>query len=119
MTATIVVGGRALGLEFTEATFHSRGEFAGNLDFSVRFSEVVPTKAVLGNLRVQIPGRRRLIDIAGYREIPRGIQVTVYTELAPPGHVIVPGAVPTTAEVYWLEQSKERPIGSLRVRSLP
>ncbi|MBI5884971.1 MAG: hypothetical protein HZB85_00065 [Deltaproteobacteria bacterium] len=104
-------------LEFTEALLHLTGEFSGNLDFSVKSSGMLSTKAVLKNLRVRMPGMGQLVDVAGHMTTPSGVDVTVYSELMPPGKDIPADRVPESVEIFWLEQGKDEPVGNLPIRT--
>jgi len=119
MTATILTSGRMVKATFSEAVLHLSGEFGGNLDFSVTFVPGVPTKEVLQNLWVRMPGRQRMVDVAGYQKIPGGLEVTVYSELRPPGQAIPVSEAPTSADVFWLGYSKEQPITTLKITVVP
>ncbi len=119
MTTIILTGGRRFEVTFSEAVLHLGGEFGGNLDFSVMFAPAVPTKEVLKNLWVRMPGRQRMVDVAGYREISGGLEVTVYSELRPPGQAIPVSEAPTSADVFWLDHSNERPITTLKIKTVP
>ena len=117
MKATIHVDGRSVQAEFSECILHISGEFGGNLDFSVRFSEPVPTEKVLQNLRLKLPDKERLIDVAGYGEIVGGLEINMGSNLVPPGEDIPASAVPPNVEVFWLEKDRSFPVGTLRVNA--
>ena len=112
----ILVGGHLISIECSGGVFYLSGEFAGNIDFSVKFSEPVATDKALANLRARIPGRQELVDVAGYQETPDGLEVTVYSELAPPGEDIPESAAPRRVEVLWLEHSPDHPIETMFVK---
>lgn len=118
MTAiSIPIEGRVTNLEFTEAVLHLTGEFAGNLDFSIKSSGKLSTKGILKNLRMRVPGQDKLLTVAGYGESNCGMDITVYTELVPPGEEVPTRMAPDNVEIFWLEQSRDEPVGDLSIRA--
>lgn len=114
---TISIDGRMTEVEFTGAVLYLAGEFAGNLDFSIKSSSKLSTKGVLKNLRLRVPGQQKMLDVAGYGENSCGMDITACTELMPPGDDIPARMAPDNCEVFWLEQSNDEPIGVLPVRT--
>jgi len=113
----IPIEGRLTELGFSEGVLHLTGEFSGNLDFSIHSSWPLSTKAVLKNLRVRVTGMGQLVDVAGHMTTPSGVDVTVYSELMPPGKDIPADRVPESVEIFWLEHSKDEPVGDLPIRT--
>lgn len=112
----ISIDGRMTEVEFTEAVLYLAGEFSGNLDFSIKSNGRLSTKGVLNNLRLRVPGQKQLLTVAGYGENNCGMDVSVYTELMPPGEEIPTRMAPDNVEIFWLEQSKDEPVGCLTIR---
>ena len=89
---------------------HLRGEFAGNLDLTLKVTDPLPVRDVLDNLRVRMPGRKKLLSGAGHCEIPGGWQVTIDSEWVPPGQELAATEAPATADVFWLKHSRREPL---------
>jgi len=119
MKATFRIEGKPLEAQFTDCILHTSGEYAGNLDFSIKFSGPVPPKAILRNLRLKFPGKERLIEVAGYEETNDGFNITMYSTKYPHEERNLDSAVPASVDVFWLEQSRDIPIGTLRVHARP
>ena len=115
MNARIDFDNRAVQAEFSDCILHTTGEFAGNLDFSVRFSHPVSAKDLTDNLRLRLPGTPRLLDVVGYRTVEDGYEITMHSVLAPPGEDIPHSAVPANVEAFWLKQDTQSPLGTLAV----
>jgi hypothetical protein len=114
-SARVPPGPSVTVLEFSKTALHLRGEFAGNLDLSLKATDPLPVQDVLDNLRVRMPGRKKLLSVAGYCEIAGGWQVTVYSEWAPPGRDLAASEAPATAEVLWLKHSRREPLVQVTV----
>ncbi len=119
MNTTIDYAGHPVLVDFSDGVLHTSGEFAGNLDFSVKFSESVPAKAVLKNLRVKFPGTSRQLEVAGYGKSADGLEITIYSELAEPGHDVSVAQVPPTADAFWIQSSSDVPVGTLTLTPQP
>jgi hypothetical protein len=118
MKAIIRTDGGRVEAEFSECVLHTTGEFAGNLDFSVTLSEPLSTEKVVENLRVRLPGNPRLIDVLGCGDIVGGLAITVESSLVPPGEDIPLSKVPKSAEMFWLEESRDFPLGTVPIRAV-
>ena len=118
MKSLIFIDARTIEAEFSDGVVHLTGEFSGNLNFSLKFNEPVPTKVVLKNLRLQLQGKK-MVEVVGYQESSNGLDVTLDSGLRPPGEDIPLNDVPNEAAVLWLGQSKDHPVGFVKLKAIP
>ncbi len=117
MKATIPVDGRSVEVEFRNCILCTSGEYGGNIDFNVVFSESVPDETVLENLRLRIPGKETLLDICATGELDGVHEITIFSgsELGPVGKAIPESAVPATVDLFWLAADENNPLLTMPV----
>ena len=117
MKATIQEDFRSVEVEFSECVLHTSGEYGGNFDFRVTFSEPLSDDTVLENLRLRIPGKETLLDNFGLGELDGIHEITISSEseLGPIGKAIPESAVPATVDLFWLAADENTPLLTMPV----
>ncbi|NOX99056.1 MAG: DUF3592 domain-containing protein, partial [Verrucomicrobia bacterium] len=109
MSYTILCDDQTYRMDVQDAILHSKGEFSGNLDLQLTFSENIPVDQVLQNFRIRIRtgADSELIDIAGYEGENNSFNLTLFTGLD--------SLPPNLVEVFWLSHSETRALGNIDV----
>lgn len=80
MAETVTVDGEDVQIELSSGKVYLAGEMAGNIDFQLRFSSLVPERKVLDCLQLKISNSSEVLEILGSEKIENGLEVTVYSE---------------------------------------
>lgn len=117
MQVTIQVEGNPVEMQFNDCVLYTSGEFGGNIDFQIAFSEPVPDQEVIENLRLRMPGKKKLLDVTAFGDLDGVMEITIFSksELAPIGQPIPESSVPSEVEVFWLSSSTSQPLLSISV----
>tara|TARA_B110000116_G_C16732656_1_gene534464 strand:- start:337 stop:849 length:513 start_codon:yes stop_codon:yes gene_type:complete len=117
MQATIQIDGNPVELQFHDCVLFTSGEFGGNIDFQIAFSEPVPDQEVIENLRLRMPGKKKLLDVTSFGDLDGVMEITIFSEseLAPIGQAIADNAVPSEVEVFWLATNANNPLLTMNV----
>ena len=117
MPVTIQVEGNQVQAQFNDCVLYTSGEFGGNIDFQITFSEPVPDQEVIENLRLRMPGKKKLLDVTAFGDLDGIMEITIFSksELAPIGQPIPESSTPSEVEVFWLSSSSSRPLDSIPV----
>lgn len=97
-------------LNFSEATVHLEGEFAGNIDLVLSCSPPLPWCDLQHALRLSVPGETQLLDILGYLQSAERYDLTFFSEATRDSE-----RAPLSIDAYWRSAHEQTHLGCLSI----
>ncbi len=120
MRVNITWEGRAIQTQFSPCTLSADGEFTGNLDFTVRFSESMAASDVTCHLCLRLEGTEigQLLDVVSCTDAPDGVtfHLSMHDDSFNDGGFVSPDFEGQQATVIWQDGTVETRIAGLPIR---
>ena len=116
MHTTILIEGRQVGIDVSDAVLHTRGEFCGNLHVPLQFDHPISTETVLKHLRIKLFSSDDLYDVLAHGEKGGGLEV-IFSILDDPSlDSLSPDEIPNMVELVWVEENMPTRLGEVAVQ---
>ncbi len=109
MEATLDLKSQQFRFEFSEATVHLEGEFAGNIDVVLSSSPAIRWRDLHPALRLSVAGDAELLDVVGHLQVADRHEMTFLSEFIRESE-----RTPASIRAYW-GANQETYLGSLTV----
>jgi hypothetical protein len=117
MHTTILIEGRQVGIDISDAVLHTRGDFCGNLDVPLKFDHPISTESVVKHLRTKLLGSDKLYDVIATGEKVGGLEV-IFSILDDPLDSFPSDKIPDMVELLWVEDNMPTRLGEVAVQTV-
>ena len=119
MHTTILIEGRQVGIEISDAVLHTRGEFCGNLHVPLQFDHPIGTETVAKHLRMKLFGNDKLHDVVATGEKIGGVEACFFLlDDDPSLDPFPPDKIPSMVELLWVEDNMPTRLGEVAVQAV-
>jgi len=101
--ATVRLDTGSAEVEFIDCVAYASGEFAGNIDCSVKCGPEVSLQDIAEHLKLSLPGGSELLDLLGSGEVRGGYDLTYHSR-----ELRGADTGPTHVEAYWVDRGMQR-----------
>ena len=119
MHTTILIEGRQVGIDVSDAVLHTRGDFCGNLNVPLKFDHPISTETVVKHLRMKLHGNDKLHDVIATGEKIGGLEVCFFLlDDEPSLDSFPPDKIPNMVELLWVEENMPTRLGEVAVQTI-
>lgn len=119
MHTTILIEGRQVGIDVSDAVLHIRGDFCGNLDVPLTLDHPISTETVVKHLRMKLLGNDKLYDVIATGEKVGGLEACFFLlDDDPSLDSFPPDKIPSMVELLWVEDNMPTRLGEVSVQTV-